>query len=78
MSAGATYEVVLVGQFASSDFEPIFDRCTLRSTTSDSLHLREVVFEPQDEAMSAEMTRKGLVLVTCRADLGKNSGKGKW
>ncbi|KAF8918931.1 hypothetical protein CPB85DRAFT_1430084 [Mucidula mucida] len=41
-----SYEVALFGEFFSRDLTPILARITLHSESSETLHNREVVFEP--------------------------------
>lgn len=56
------YEVSLFGEFFSKDLKPILNRITLHSESSQSMHSREIVFEPLDAAQQRESGSEPILL----------------
>ncbi|KAJ4472206.1 hypothetical protein J3R30DRAFT_1052496 [Lentinula aciculospora] len=61
-SQGNAYEVALFGEFFSRDLKAILNRITLHSEYSESMHTREVAFEPIDASYQRDMGNEPVVL----------------
>ncbi|KAF8236624.1 hypothetical protein L208DRAFT_1390373 [Tricholoma matsutake] len=56
------YEVALFGEFFSRDLKAILNRITLHSESSQSIHTREIVFEPFDAQHQRDIGTEPVIL----------------
>ena len=56
------YEVALFGEFFSRDLKAILNRITLHSESSQTVHTREIVFEPLDAQHQREVGSDPILL----------------
>ncbi|KAJ7591348.1 hypothetical protein C8J56DRAFT_782859 [Mycena floridula] len=69
------YEVALFGEFMARDLKAILNRITLNSESSQTMHSREIVFEPMD---AQQQRNSGADPIILRAKKELNEPESGW